>query len=88
VTDSVELAQITINRLGAMVRLTGDLVRGQSLSVTLCNDDSLVGQTASHVVQRSPAWNHFLLFAFVGCQLLSNAFIMSVQKFGKIAVRQ
>jgi hypothetical protein len=86
VADAIVLAEVAVDRLQAMIRLTRDDVGLLPFRIALPTNDSLMSEPCSHIVERGAARDEGVGGALMLGQHMSNLAVVGIEQLGEIAV--
>jgi hypothetical protein len=86
VSDAIVLAEVTVNRFEAVVRLARHDVRLLPLGIALPANDPLVRQTRPHIVEGGATGNDGLGGSLVFRQHMSDSTVVGIEQLGEVAI--
>jgi hypothetical protein len=86
VPDTIVLAEITVNRLEAVVSLAGDNVWLLALGVSLPANDAFMSESRSHVVERGAPWDESVSEELMLGQHMSDLTVVGIEQLGEVTV--
>lgn len=86
--DTIVLAQVTVDRVQAVVGLASDDMRLLAFGVSLPANNPLMSQSCSDVVERGASWDDRIGEALVLGQHMSDPTVVGAEQLGEVAVRE